>query len=317
MKNLVVTSAVSSAGKTAVSAGLGWLLAEAGRPVRLLRLHAEESQDPRAEDDADTLAAVPGCSSPGRALAVTEAVAQAEGANAEGGLAIVEAPDADPDTVRRLSARAVLCVADAWETQPTEHRRLADTLGDTLLGVVATAVPRLRLSEVASALAKAGLPCLAVLPEDRLLAAPTHREMASALDASYLVTGGRQGEAVEYLMIGPIGADPGMPHFSQHERKAVITRSEKTDLLLAALNTDLDCLILTGGRPPSPYVLDWIQNSDQGVSVLVTSHDTVGAVRLLDDLYGRTRFSGQRKLERMAQLLREQVQTEALLTRLA
>lgn len=317
MKNLVVTSTASPAGKTAVSAGVGWLLAEAGRPVRLLRLRAEESQDTRAEDDAHTLAAVPGCSSPGRALTLTEAVAQAEEASVEGSLAIVETADADPDAVRRLSAKAVLCVAGAPGTQSAELRRLADTLSDILLGVVATAVPRSRLSEAASALAEAGLPCLAVLPEDRLLAAPSVSEMASALGASYLVRDGQEEEAVEYLMIGPIGADPGRPYFSQHERKAVIARSEKSDLLLAALNTDVDCLILTGGQPPSPYVLDWLRNSGQEVSVLLTAQDTVGTVRLLDDLYGRTRFAGRRKLARMAQLLREQMETDALLAKLA
>jgi BioD-like phosphotransacetylase family protein len=317
MKNLVVTSAVSPAGKTTVSAGLGSLLAEAGHSLRLLRLRSEESQDAGAEDDARALAAVPGCSSPGRALPLAEAVAQAEEASAGDAMAIVETPSGDGEIARRLRAGVMLCVAGAAETQLTQLRRLADTLGDALLGVMATAVPQSQQREAASTLMEAGLPCLAVLPEARLLAAPTIREMASALGANSLLGDGQEEEAVEYLMIGSVGADPGMPYFSQHGRKAVITRSEKTDLLLAALNTDLDCLILTGGHPPSPYVLDWIQNSAQEVAVLLTAHDTVATVRLLDELYGRARFAGKRKLECAGQILRERLDVGELLARLA
>jgi len=316
VKQLIIASVASPAGKTALTAALGHLLAEAGRPVRLLRLRPEGGEDARSEDDARALAAVPGCTSPGRALLLRDVRAHAREAAAAGGVAIVEVPTLQEGLPKKLSAKVLLCSIGSPEKQMADLTKLAASLGEALLGVVATAVPRAGLERAASVLAEAGLACLAVLPEERLLAAPSIAEMASALGASFLVRDAGQDEAVEHLMIGPIAADPGMPHFGQHGRKAVITRFDKTDLLLAALATELDCLVLTGGQRPSPYVLDRVESLGQEVSVLLAPHETVTTVGLLDELYAHTRFAGQRKLERMVELLRERLDLEALAAKL-
>ncbi|OGO49688.1 MAG: hypothetical protein A2148_00515 [Chloroflexi bacterium RBG_16_68_14] len=302
MLTIIIASLQPGEGRTTAAAGLGARLAEEGRTVRLLRLRASTGADAAAEDDARTLAAVPGCASPGSPVGEQEAQAQASEA---GAVCLIEAPPGlSAEPAARLSARIILVSAQADDRRIAELAAAAERLGDALLGVVVTRVPERRLASVRANLAGRGLPCLAALPEDRLLAGPTIREMAEALHASRLAEGGEEDEAVEFVMLGPISSDPGQPYFLQHGSKAVVQRFDKMDLHLAALATSPDCLILTGGQQPSPYLLDRVRGSDGETSVLLSPEETVRTVELLDELYGRSRFSGRRKLARAVELFR-------------
>jgi BioD-like phosphotransacetylase family protein len=136
--------------------------------------------------------------------------------------------------------------------------------------------------------------------------------MAETLHASRLVERGMEDEAVEHVMLGPISADPGQPYFLQHGSKAVVNRFDKMDLHLAALATEPDCLILTGGQMPSPYLLDRVAGSDFDVTVLLAPESTVRTVEVLDDLFGQTRFTGQRKLTRAIELFAQHADTDAV-----
>ena len=61
------------------------------------------------------------------------------------------------------------------------------------------------------------------------------------------------------------------------------------------------CLILTGGRQPSGYLFD--AAGARGIPVLLSRTDTENTVIALEGIFDRTRFQGERKLERMAALL--------------
>jgi BioD-like phosphotransacetylase family protein len=311
MPTILIASLQPGEGRTATTAGLGACLADEGRTVRLLRIRAAEGADSAAKDDARALAAVPGCASPRGAVSEQEAQVQASEAEAAGAFCLIEAqPGVPTELVAQLSGRVVLVSVQMNDLRVGDLVSAAETLGDALLGVVVTRQPERRLPAVQAALRERGLTCLAAIEEDRLLAGPTVHEMAEALHASRLVETGEEDEAVEFVMLGPISADPGQPYFLQHGSKAVVNRFDKMDLHLAALATEPDCLILTGGRPPSPYLLDRVEGSE--VTVLLSPEDTVRTVELLDDLYGRTRFSGRRKLSRAFELFRGRLNLQEL-----
>jgi BioD-like phosphotransacetylase family protein len=307
MPTILIASLQSAEGRTAAAAGLGACLAEQGQAVRLARIRAAEGADAPAEDDARALAGVPGCASSGRAITDQEAQAQAKEAQGAGALLLIETQPGAPDGLAaRLGARVVIVSSAPDDLRLGDLAAAAGSLGRSLLGVVLTRQPERRLAAARSILQQRGVRCLAALPEDRLLAGPSVRELAEALHASRLVEGEREDEALEYVMLGPISADPGQPYFLQHGSKAVINRFDKMDLHLAALATEPDCLILTGGQPPSPYLLDRVAGGDSGVTVLLSPEGTVRTVELVDELYGRTRFSGQRKIARAVELFRSQ-----------
>lgn len=293
MPPLLVTSEAAGAGRTAVAAGLARLLAQAGRPVWLARLAGDGS----TAEDARTFAAVPGV----RAAAAPIDPAEVTGAP-QGPAAVIEAPAGEAAALAsRLGARR-LAVVPAAGPLPAAAADLA--------GVVATFAPASELEQVRHRFE--GLPLLAVLPEDRLLATPTVATLAQALAARYLYQRDGADESPENVLIGSIAADPGTPYFRRAGRKVVITRFDKVDVVLAAMLSDVSCLVLTGGYEPVEYVLDRLQNEGAEMTVLLTEGTTLEAMRTIEGLYGRSRFAGRRKLERVVELLGRQLRPDAL-----
>jgi BioD-like phosphotransacetylase family protein len=314
MNALIVTSAQSGDGKSTIAAGLALHLLASGRRVHVLRVQGSDAAS--AERDATLLATLPGpptAASPGWAMSLSEAGKAVKGAAGDG-VAIVEAEPAEArEAVSAWGAGAVVVQrAGATEAAIRQAQGAAATLGiaDGKTAVAVTAAVAADLSKLREALVAQGLRPLLVLPEDRTLAAPRVGELARALEASFLCDGAGEDEVIERLMIGSVASDPGAPYFSMHERKAALTRFEKTDVQLAALGTPLVCLLLTGGQQPSPYLFDRAQSL--GVPVLLTARGTVDAMEALGEAYAGARFGGARKVERLRELLTEHLDAAAL-----
>lgn len=305
MPPILIASLEPGEGRTAIMAGLGARLASGGRAVHLLRVRSGEGADPAAEDDARTLAAVEGCSAPANALSEQEAQAALAGASPPH---LIEVPaGVAKELADRLQAQVILVSVRTGDLRLGGLAAAQSELGDSLLGVIVTREHERGLDAAAAAVRERGLRCLGVLPEDRLLAGPNVRELAEALRASRLVEQGEEEEALEFVMLGPISSDPGQPYFLQHPYKAVINRFDKMDLHLAALATEPECLVLTGGQQPSPYLLDRVAGSGLSITVLLSPEDTVRTMELVDELFPRTRFAGQRKRGRAAELVERHV----------
>jgi len=311
MNALIVTSAQAGDGKSTIAAGFALHLLASGRRVHILRVQGSDAAP--AERDAALLAALPGVRTPGQALPLSEADKAVKEAAGDG-VAVVEAEPAEArEAASAWGAGAVVVQrAGATETALRQAQGAAATVGiaGEKAALAVTAVAAADLSKVRAALEVKGLRPLLVLPEDRTLAAPRLRDLARALEASVLCDGAGEDEVIERIMIGSVASDPGAPYFSMHERKAVLTRSEKTDVQLAALCTPLVCLLLTGGQQPSPYLFD--RAHSLGVPVLLTARSTVEAMEALGEAYAGARFGGERKLERLRVLLTDHLDTAAL-----
>jgi BioD-like phosphotransacetylase family protein len=309
MSTILVASLEPKAGRTTITAALGVLLAREGMTVQLGRLNVHDS-DSGAADDAQTLAGVPGCNASGQALTEQEAltVARASGE----GVVVLEAPAGNPrELAEKLGAKVVIVTPTIEDLVLGDLTSTVASLGDACVGLVAVRQQKRALEAARGAIEGRGLTCLGVVPEDRLLAGPSARELAEALHASFLVDSEGSDEAVEFVMLGPVSADPGQPYFLQHGAKAVVNRFDKMDLHLAALATEPECLILTGGQQPSPYLMDRL-SSETSVTVLLAPEGTVRTIDAVDELYGETRFSGQRKISRAAELLSQHLDSAAL-----
>jgi BioD-like phosphotransacetylase family protein len=316
MATLLVASLQARAGRTAVAAALVQRLVYDGRRAVAVRLGG--SGDPAAVADASFFATLPGALGRGGSPVPAASAAAEVSQLAAGGAAVVEAGAQEdlPALATALDAQTVL----VYHGLPDEDAvlRLQDSalaLDAHFLGVVLNALPSGALARAQAVMDDAALPLLAALPEDRLLYAPTIAEIADALEADLLLGDEDDGQVIEHLMIGPISSDPGQPYYAREGNKAIIARSDKTDLQLAALQTDTDCLILTGGFAPSPYTLD--RASSEEVAVMLTRSDTRATVGRLEEIYQRSRFGSERKLERLGELLRERLDFESLLAALS
>jgi BioD-like phosphotransacetylase family protein len=300
---LIAGSLQSHAGKTALAASLAVSLAYGGSRALALRLTGEDAAACQA--DAAFFQMLPGARGRGGSpVSIDEAVQAAREQRQAGGLLVLEANTGDDlaAIAGQLNAAVILAVRSADAAAMKQVQELAGALNGHFCGIVALAVPA-GLAEQARAALEAGpVPVLGVIPEDSTLYAASVLEIAEALDAEVILGEPEAGETIEHLMIGPITTDPGQPYYARpRSRRAVITRSDKTDLQLAAMHADISCLILTRGIEPSPYTID--RAADAEITVLLTKLDTVAAVRCLENIYVTTRFEGEVKLERMRELL--------------
>jgi BioD-like phosphotransacetylase family protein len=243
--------------------------------VRLARIGSSEA----ASADAETFAAYLFASTTGRPELDL-------GMPGEGELVVAEAEaGAAP-----ASGQAVLVVRGELTAADAD---LGRALGSRLIGSIATDVAPGAVESVAGALNNAGLRPITLIPEDRALAAPSIGEIRETLGAGVLYEGEDDLAVVEDVLVAPVYADPAQPHFRRFESKAVLAPFNKTDLLLAAIETEAACLVITGAGQPSPYVLDRAQHGT--TTVLTSGRETPQTLAALGDVWLTSRFRGERK----------------------
>lgn len=274
MALIYVTSSNPGEGKTGVAAAIARHLAYAGTPVRLVRL--EDGEGSAAAADAawfGSLDFAPG--SPAGPRASAPVPEQGETLVVEGPLAAAPA-----------DAKVVLVARD---------KKPASTPAGTAAIVVA------RVDGLGDVRVTAGSPLVVEVGEDRTLAGFSVSEVKAALNVEVLVEGEGGDPTCDHLVIAPISSDAGQPYFRRFDSKAVVVRFDKTDQHLAAIKGQPNLLILTGGRRPSDYLFD--AAGANGIPVFLSRTDTENTVMALEGIFDRTRFHGDRKLDRMAALL--------------
>jgi len=296
MPVLQIVSTKERAGKTAVAVALAQGFASSGR-VRLIRA----GSGPAAGADATTFAGYTFATTLGAPVS-PEALSLPENE-----IVVVEA---DARVTPLANAPALVVVRGAIR----DEDRALTSLGDRLVGTIATDVPASRIEDVARELTNAGLRPLAVLPEDRMLAAPSVGEIRDMLDAEVLYEGENELEVVEDVLLSPVYSDPASPHFRRFKSKAVLAPYNKTDLHLAVIETQAACLVLTGGGTPSPYVVNRAQG--EATTVMLAPHETPATVSALSDVWLTSRFRGERKAEAMQALLEGRLDIPGLLKKL-
>ena len=282
MSILIVASSEPRVGRSLIAAAIAYRIGRDGTPVSLARLAGDDS----AAADAATFASLEGIVSPGAPVA-PEAILSL------GSNVVVEA-----------SAGSVAALTDALPGARVLVVGLASSpnIDAPKSALAGTIVTRVCAADVATVTGRAGV--LAVLPEDRVLAAPSVEDIAAALNGRWLAEGDNRN-TIDRVMIGAVASDAASPYFGNRERTCIVTRYDKTDIQLAALQTDIELLVLTGGGEPSPYLTDRVLGSRPDVAVLLASEGTVDAMRAIEGLYGGSRFDGAGKLNRAVALLDE------------
>ena len=174
-------------------------------------------------------------------------------------------------------------------------------------GLLVNATPPYRVRESESRLLQtadgASSQLLGVIPEDRMMLAPTVGQLASHLGAQWVLGEERADDFVYRVLIGGNLMDPGVTYFGRHEDQAVVVRGNRPDIQLAALSSEMRCLILTGGHQPIPYVLHEAQQ--QEVPLLVVETDTHATAEMLGGLVFWGTVYDRRKSRHYAHLLEQ------------
>lgn len=304
MPALYIASPWSGEGKTAIAVGLarGWQ--GRGKKFGFIRL------GPSLEGDV-SFAQRLGLEAASCPLAEVE---QAYGRLSQGrDLVMIEGlvPEVEA-ALKKLRGKVLLVLPFAGVEKAGEA---AGRMGEALLGAVLNMVPRSRMEktkkELVPALRSKNVVVLGVLPEERALLAPSVADLARYLGARVVLHQDRGEELVGEFMVGALALDPAPVYFGRKEAKAVITRRDRPDILLGALQTPTRCLILTGGGDKiDPYVLRGAETQD--VAVLVVEQDTPTTLERLEACLLALRFRQEKKLPVLQKLLQQNLDLKAL-----
>ena len=123
-------------------------------------------------------------------------------------------------------------------------------LGPRLAGVVVNAAPLYRIDAARDA---AG-PEAVIIPESRLMLAPTVAQIGDCLEAVWTLAPVNAGALVERYLIGGNIMDNSPAYYGRFANQAVITRVRRPDIQLACMGPETRCLVLTGDGEPAEYV---------------------------------------------------------------
>ncbi|MBI5575004.1 MAG: acetate--CoA ligase family protein [Deltaproteobacteria bacterium] len=152
---------------------------------------------------------------------------------------------------------------------------------------------------------------LDINPADPVLESVSVKALAEALGAETAYGEDRMETLIERFCVGAMDMDGALRVFRRVPRKAVITGGHRTDIQLAALETDTRCLVLTGGVRPNDLIL--ARAREKGVPILVVQEDTLFAVEKFENLLGRLRIREAEKIRRGVDLVRENVDVPGIL----
>lgn len=189
-----------------------------------------------------------------------------------------------------------------------------DALGERLIGVVVNSVPPELKSFVRTHfpafLARHGMVCYGVLPQDKLLTAISVRELVRLLNGEVLCCQDKMDELVENFAVGAMNVDAALKYFLRMPNKAVITGGDRADIQMAALQTSTKALVLTGNLYPDAIILG--RAMEAGVPMIVVKGDTMRVVEMVERVLGRIRLSSPRQIERLRHLVKKEVNISGL-----
>jgi BioD-like phosphotransacetylase family protein len=324
---LYVVSAEEAAGKTAVCAGLGRHLKGEGKKVGFLKpVSAEKSN---ADGDATFMKQVLDLPESAESLRPpvgdVKKIKEAYDKVTKGkDVIIVEGmlgQNADDTTslasyeiAKALTAK-VLAV-EAYSEQASRYIDVYKGFGERLLGVVLNKVPESQLKrvsdETSTQFGAAGINVLGVLPENRVLFAITVGELADSIQGKILNNAEKSVELVENFMLGAMVVDSGLDYFGRKNNKAAVVRQDRPDMQLAALETSTRCLILSGSNQPPIYSV--LQKAEsKGIPIISTENTTDDIVTSIEDALNKGRFNQEKKLTKMAEIVKQHLDIQAVL----
>jgi BioD-like phosphotransacetylase family protein len=318
---LYVTSLAKGGGKTAVCAGIGQRLRNEGKKVGFFKV-ASGGQDTTAEDsDAVFMQSTLNLKEPieqicpvlGEAGNQTARVKKAVDQVSKGKDVVLVEGGNNPETAKAIKARVII-VDTAVDSPRNELAGAAKAFGDLLLGVILNKVPASQVERVRSQapaeLTKEGINTLAVLPEDRALLTLTIGEVATQVQGEFLNNADKSEELVENLMLGAMTVDTGPLYYNLKPNKAVLLRSGRSDMQLAALQTSTRCLVLSGKQELLAQVMN--EAEDKQVPIIQTDDNVATIISSIEDALAANRFNQAGKLPRLDEIMGQHFDFETL-----
>jgi len=155
------------------------------------------------------------------------------------------------------------------------------------------------------------LPVLGIIPYAEDLTKPSMRFLADLFFAKVLT--GEKGlkNTIKDVFVGAMSADAvlRMQRFNK-ESKLVITSGDRSDMILAALDSQAAGIILTNNILPPPNIL--ARASGTNVPLLLVAQDTFQAAKKVDNLVSLLSKDDDEKMEQLASMIKDHVEATTI-----
>ena len=318
MSVLIVVSDRDGVGKTAAVLGIAESWRRRGADAIAIKPFASGDDDP----DPGAISRVSGEAPAGAARVFSagesapsgdewRSAIRALGDAADGGAdVVVEAPASlgiggVSAAAEALDARVIALAGYRRDLDGADFAGWRDALGDSLAGVLVNGVTRYLGSDarerLAPSLSAAGVRCVGMIPEDRLMLSPTVEEVRAALGGEYVVDEGDIHRPLEYFQVGVMSLDPGRLRFGLYENNAVVVRGDRPDIQMSALDSSIACLLLTCGTAPIEYVM--YEAREEETPVMLVETDTLTTMAALNGATANASAATPLKAARFADLI--------------
>ncbi|PIU81167.1 AAA domain-containing protein [Candidatus Micrarchaeota archaeon CG06_land_8_20_14_3_00_50_6] len=204
------------------------------------------------------------------------------------------------DIAKMLRTKVLLIVRYAEDITLVDESLIAQCLlKDNLGGIVINKVPEGSIEHISQKvlpyLEKQNIPVFGIIPQDRILASVSVRELVEHLGGTVLCCEDKLDELVERFSIGAMSVESALRYFRQVPNKAVITGGDRSDIQLAALETSTKCIILTGNLHPNSLILAKAQ--ELCVPIIIVADDTLTTVERMESTLSRMRVREEKKIK--------------------
>jgi BioD-like phosphotransacetylase family protein len=207
-----------------------------------------------------------------------------------------------PQIANHLDAM-VLCIVNFQDITAIDdiilQRDFFKLHGIEKLGIILNMVPPMLKKTVTEKIKpfveENGLCFCGVIYQNRDLFSPTVREILKELDGELLYGENQLDRLVDQFLIGAMTPDNALKWFRRAKNLGVITSGDRADICLAALETDTNLLILTGGMGPDIRTISRAKEVE--VPIMMTAHDTYTTAQIVHGLVGTVTPENKGKID--------------------
>lgn len=136
---------------------------------------------------------------------------------------------------------------------------------------------------------------LGTIPGMPEVTSPTVKEYYEVLGGEVLAGEDKMDRIVEDIVIGAMTAESALGYLRRAANKGVITGGDRSEVALAALETNTSALILTGGLYPDVKVI--ARAEDKGIPLILVHYDTYTTIEKMSAVSRRIRANDEKAIK--------------------
>ena len=213
-----------------------------------------------------------------------------------------------------LSAKIILIHGYDMDSKIENYSKSYKDIGENLIGVLINKLPRYQVSTAGNSIVpdfeSLGINCIGVVPENRKLVGISLDQLVSHIGGQYIIGEDFDKSPIESIVIGGTGLDSGEITFSTRTNQAIVIRSDRPDIQMAALRNEISCLLVTGGTNIIEYV--YYEAENQNVPIIGVEKSTIEIMEILSNISEISKFDTNEKLDFSKAFFRENIDLDLI-----